>query len=157
MSNQDETVRLTPQGKARLESQLHELKTIRRPEIASLIHDAQIGGPDALDAQYEDAKNQQAYNESKINELERILENVELIDAVSGSANVQLGSSVILRDSKGKQYKYTIVGAAEGDPSQGRLSDKSPLGQALIGRKRGETFSFAAPRGEINFKVTKVG
>ena len=80
MSDNGDVVSLTLEGKARLEAQLHELKTVRRPEIASLIHDSQGGGPEAVDAQYEDAKNQQAFNETKINELERLLENVDIID-----------------------------------------------------------------------------
>jgi len=157
MSDNGDLVRLTFQGKARLEAQLHDLKTVRRPEIASLIHDSQGGGPETIDAQYEDAKNQQAFNETKINELERLLENVYIIDEAVQSATVQLGSHVILRDSDGKQYRYVLVGAAEALPSQGKLSERSPMGQALIGKKKGQQFSFAAPKGELTFKVTKVG
>jgi transcription elongation factor GreA len=157
MSNSGDVVSLTLEGKARLEAQLHELKTVRRPEIASLIHESQGGGPEAVDAQYEDAKNQQAFNETKINELERLLENVDIIDEDVQSATVQLGSHVILRDPDGKQYRYVLVGAAEALPSQGKLSEQSPLGQALIGKKKGQQFSFAAPKGEVTFKVTKVG
>ena len=109
MSDNGDVVSLTLEGKARLEAQLHELITVRRPEIASLIHDSQGGRPDAVDAQYEDAKNQQAYNETRINELERLLENVDIIDEAVQSATVQLGSQVILRHPEGKQYRYVLV------------------------------------------------
>ena len=82
---------------------------------------------------------------------------IDIIDEDIQSATVQLGSHVILRDPEGKQYRYILVGAAEALPSQGKLSEQSPLGQALIGKKKGQQFSFAAPKGEVTFKVTKVG
>lgn len=154
----DEPALLTKAGYDRLIEELNTLKTVRRAEVAALIREAQELGPDQLDAQYEDAKNQQAFLEGRIAEIERTLENASIIDetAAQKSKTVQVGSHVTVKGTDGKSRKYQLVGPTEADPSQGRISHKSPVGRALIGAKRGETVKIQTPRGETEFTVTSV-
>lgn len=154
----EEPVLLTRAGYERLLEELQELKTVRRAEIAELIRDAQELGPDHLDAQYEDAKNQQAFLEGRISEIERTLENVSIIDesAAGKAKNVQVGSTVSVKGVDGKSRKYQLVGPTEADPGQGRISHKSPVGRALMGKKRGDTVKIQTPRGEMELTVTSI-
>ena len=154
----DEPVLLTRAGMKRLEAELHELKTVRRAEVAAAIREAQELGPDQLDAQYEDAKNQQAFLEGRISEIERTLENVAIIDEASAakSKQVQVGSTVTVKQKSGKSQKYQLVGPAEADPTQGRISHKSPVGRALLGKKRGDKVVIKAPAGDVELTVTTI-
>ena len=155
----EERVMLTRGGLKKLEAELHELRTVKRAEVAAQIREAQELGPDQLDAQYEDAKNQQAFLEGRIGEIERILEDVQIIDedAASKSKLVQLGSTVTVKQAKsGKSQKYQLVGPAEADPTQGRISHKSPVGRALLGKKRGDTVTIKAPAGELEMTITTI-
>jgi transcription elongation factor GreA len=156
----DEPVLLTKAGLERLEDELHELKTVRRAEVAAMIREAQELGPDQLDAQYEDAKNQQAFLEGRISEIERILEQASVIDEASArkSKEVQVGSTVTVKPVKGsaKSRKFQLVGPTEADPTEGRISHKSPMGRALLGKKRGEKVTIKAPAGETEYTVTSI-
>jgi len=154
----EEPVLLTKGGYQRLVEELNELKTVKRAEVAALIRDAQELGPDQLDAQYEDAKNQQAFLEGRIAEIERSLENAVLIDeeAAHKSKTVQVGSSVTVKGSDGKSRKYQLVGPTEADPTQGRISHKSPVGRSLLGKKRGDEVVIQTPRGETSLTVTSI-
>ncbi|MDP2327529.1 MAG: transcription elongation factor GreA [Chloroflexi bacterium HGW-Chloroflexi-9] len=154
----EEPVLLTKGGYQRLVDELHELKTVKRAEVAALIRDAQELGPDQLDAQYEDAKNQQAFLEGRIAEIERSLENAVLIDeeAAHKSKTVQVGSSVTVKGADGKSRKYQLVGPTEADPTQGRISHKSPVGRSLLGKKRGDEVVIQTPRGETSLTVTSI-
>lgn len=149
---------LTKAGYERLVQELNTLKTVRRAEVAALIREAQELGPDQLDAQYEDAKNQQAFLEGRIAEIERILDHASIIDEASAhkSKNVQVGSNVTIKGADGKSRKYQVVGPTEADPSAGRISHKSPVGRALIGKKRGDAVKIQTPRGETEFTVTSI-
>ncbi|RLT43277.1 MAG: transcription elongation factor GreA [Chloroflexi bacterium] len=154
----EEPVLLTRGGLQRLEAELHELKTVRRAEVAAAIREAQKLGPDQLDAQYEDAKNQQAFLEGRIGEIERQLENVSIIDesAAAKSKQIQVGSTVTVKNAAGKSQKYQVVGPAEADPTQGRISHKSPVGRALLGKKNGDTVTIKAPAGDVELTVTTI-
>jgi len=154
----EEPVLLTKGGYQRLVDELNELKTVKRAEVAALIRDAQELGPDQLDAQYEDAKNQQAFLEGRIAEIERSLENAVLIDeeAAHKSKTVQVGSSVTVKGADGKSRKYQLVGPTEADPTQGRISHKSPVGRSLLGKKRGDEVVIQTPRGETSLTVTSI-
>jgi len=154
----DDAVLLTKAGYDRLVEELNHLKTVKRPEVAALIREAQELGPDQLDAQYEDAKNQQAFLEGRISEIERSLEQASIIDEESAhkSKTVQVGSNVTMKGKDGKSHKYQVVGPTEADPGQGRISHKSPIGRAILGKKRGETVKVQTPRGETEFTVTSV-
>lgn len=154
----DEPVMLTKQGMIDLQAELHRLTTVRRAEVAAAIRDAQELGPDQQDGQYEDAKNQQAFLEGRISEIERMLERATLIDerAAHRSKDVRIGSTVTVKAKGGKSQKYQLVGPAEADPSAGRISHQSPVGRALLGKKRGEKVKIQAPGGELEMTVTKV-
>lgn len=154
----EEPVLLTRAGLERLTAELHQLKTVRRAEVAAMIREAQELGPDQLDAQYEDAKNQQAFLEGRISEVERLLEKASVIDEASArkSKIVQVGSTVTVKGKDGKSRKYQLVGPTEADPTQGRISHKSPVGRALLGKKRGEKVKIQAPAGDVVFTVTSV-
>jgi transcription elongation factor GreA len=154
----EEPVLLTRGGYQKLLDELQELKTVRRAEVAELIRDAQELGPDSLDAQYEDAKNQQAFLEGRISEIERALEHAAIIDEelAHKSKTVQVGSTVTVKGQDGKSRKYQLVGPTEADPTQGRISHKSPVGRALIGKKRGDTVKIQTPRGETELTLTAI-
>ncbi len=155
----EQPVLLTKEGASRLEAELEELRTVRRPEVASEIREAQELGPDQLDGQYEDAKNQQAFLEGRIGEIERMLERVEIIDetAAHKSKEVRIGSTVSVKIKKGgKTQKYQLVGPAEASPSDGRISYESPVGHALVGKKRGDKMTVKTPGGEIEMSITAV-
>lgn len=154
----DEPVMLTKQGLDALEAELEQLTTVRRAEVAAAIRDAQELGPDQQDGQYEDAKNQQAFLEGRISEIERMLEHATVIDerAAHRSKDVRIGSTVTVKAKGGKSQKYQLVGPAEANPSAGRISHQSPVGRALLGKKRGEKVKIQAPGGELEMTVTKV-
>ncbi|MSQ31148.1 MAG: transcription elongation factor GreA [Dehalococcoidia bacterium] len=154
----EEPVLLTREGLTKLERELEELRTVRRAEVAAAIREAQELGPDQLDAQYEDAKNQQAFLEGRIAEIERALENVQIIDvaSVAKSKLVQVGSTVTVKQTSGKSQKYQLVGPTEADPTQGRISHKSPVGRALLGKKRGDTVTIKAPAGDVELTITTI-
>ena len=154
----DEPILLTKAGFLRLEEELQELRTVKRAEVAEAIREAQELGPDQLDAQYEDAKNQQAFLEGRISEIERSLENVQIIDEASAAKSklVQVGSTVTVKQASGKTQKYQLVGPTEADPTQGRISHKSPVGRALLGKKRGDKVLIKAPAGELELTVTTI-
>lgn len=154
----DKPVLLTREGLQRLEEELHQLRTVRRAEVAEEIHDAHELGTAQTDGQYEEAKNQQAFLEGRILEIERLLEMASLIDedAAKKSRVVQVGSTVGVRTAPRKRQTYHIVGPAEADPSAGRISHESPVGRALLGKKRGDTVHVRAPGGQVEMTITSV-
>jgi transcription elongation factor GreA len=151
-------VLLTPDGLAKLTAELEELRTKGRAEVAHAIHEAQELGMSQIDGQYEDAKNQQAFVEGRIIEIEKLLERATVIDekAAHHSKVVQVGSNVTVKAAKGKSQKYHIVGSAEADPAEGQISHESPVGRALVGKKRGEKVTVSTPGGTIELTVTSV-
>ncbi len=151
-------VLLTQDGIKRLEAELHELRTVRRADVAQQIRDAQELGMTETDGQYEEAKNQQAFLEGRIQEIEKMLEMAELIDesAAHASKEIRVGSTVSLKTKDNKRRKYQLVGAAETNPAEGRISDESPLGKALLGKKRGDTVKIQAPGGTVEMTITSI-
>ena len=148
---------LTPEGLANLKAELDELTTRRRREVASRIKEAREFGDISENAEYDDAKNEQAMLEARIASLEEKLRSATVIDASDlGTDIVGVGSVVHVKDEAGKSVKYTIVGSAEASPAEMKLSNESPVGKALLGRKRGEEVSFSTPRGERHLKITKI-
>jgi transcription elongation factor GreA len=150
---------LTSEGLEDLKSKLEHLQTERRREVAARIKEAREFGDIAENSEYDDAKNEQAMLEKQIADLEEKLRNARVIDErdVSGDV-VGLGVTVHVKDQKTeKSTKYRIVGSAEADPSENKLSNESPVGKALIGRKRGEVVSVPVPRGPARkLKITKI-
>jgi transcription elongation factor GreA len=148
---------LTPEGLANLKSELDHLATTRRREVAARIKEAREFGDISENAEYDDAKNEQAMLEARIAQLEEKLRSATVIDASDlGTDVVRVGSVVHVKEGDGKSTKYTIVGSAEANPSEMKLSNESPVGRALLGRKRGEEVAFATPKGQRKLKITKI-
>jgi transcription elongation factor GreA len=150
---------LTPEGLQRLKDELEQLSTARRREVAERIKEAREFGDITENAEYDDAKNEQAMVESRIAALQEKLRLATVIQTEDLSTDVvQIGSVVHVKDEKtGKSVKYTIVGSAEARPEEHKLSNESPVGRALIGRKRNETVAVKVPRGPARkLKITKI-
>jgi transcription elongation factor GreA len=151
----DKPVYLTAEGKTALEEELTHLKMVRRPEVADRIQQAKLDGDVSESGEYEDAKNEQAWVEGRIRTLEHMLQNSRIIEGVR-SDTIQLGSQVHLRDGEGSEYNWTIVGSAEANPRQSRISNESPVGKALMGKKKGDKVSVDTPGGREEFAILKV-
>jgi transcription elongation factor GreA len=150
---------LTPDGLERLKTELEELQGPKRREVAARIKEAREFGDIMENSEYDDAKNEQAMLEAKIAQLEEKLRSASVIDAKElGTDEVRVGSTVHVKDEKtGKSVKYALVGSAEADPAENKLSNESPVGKALLGHKRGETVEVAVPRGpKRKLKITKI-
>jgi len=147
---------LTPDGLARLQAELEMLRTEGRRKAARRIREAKALGDVRESGEYEDAKEYQAFIEGRIRELERLLADVQIIEAAARKETIDLGSRVRLRDADGFEEIWTIVGSAEADPRQGRISNESPVGRALLGRKAGETVEVETPAGTMCLTILEV-
>jgi len=155
----EKKVALTYEGIRELEEELKLLKVTRRKEIAQKIKEARSQGDLSENAEYDAAKDEQARNEARIVVVEKMLRNAELIDEEeSDKDSVSLGSTVTIRDEDSNEYEtYTIVGTAETNPAKMRISNESPVGAALLGRKIGETVEINLPDDEtIVYKITEI-
>jgi transcription elongation factor GreA len=153
-----ETV-LTPEGLEELKAKIQHLQTDRRREVAARIKEAREFGDIAENSEYDDAKNEQAMLEKQIADLEEKLRSARVIDEKKVDTDVvSVGVTVHVKDQKtDKSTKYKIVGSAEANPAEAKLSNESPVGKALIGHKRGETVSVPVPRGPARkLKITKI-
>jgi transcription elongation factor GreA len=150
---------LTPEGLQRLKVELEDLQTVKRREVAERIREAREFGDISENAEYDDAKNEQAMLEQRIAALEEKLRSAQVIDASELSTDVvRVGVTVNVKDEgSGDTDKYTIVGSAEANPREKKLSNESPVGKALMGHKRGETVEVALPSGKKRkLKITKI-
>ena len=148
---------LTSDGLAKLEAELEHLRAVRRQEVAQRIQRAKEIGGTVDNADYEEAKNEQAFVEGRILTLESMIMKAVLIpDDRRPAEEVGLGSAVTIVDPQGRSRKYTIVGSTEADPSQGRISNESPVGKALIGRKVGEEAEVSTPAGIAKFSIARI-
>jgi len=157
MGNQKENL-LTLDGLTRLERELDTLKTVRRREVAERIKQALEFGDISENSEYEDAKNEQGFIESRIIQIENILRNARVLDEGDIKTDtVSLGSRVALHDlESGEEVEYLIVGSAEADPERARISDESPVGRAVLGQKAGVTVTVKAPMGEIQYTIKEI-
>jgi transcription elongation factor GreA len=149
---------LTKDGFQKLQDELEFLRTAKRQEVADRLHEAMEGGELIENAEYEAAKNEQAFVEGRIQELEIILAAAHLIDDSSAHLDptlVQVGDTVVIQDEDGSTEEYTIVGAAEANPREGKISNESPLGKALLNRHPGDEVTVEAPGGSFKVKVLK--
>ncbi len=150
-------VYITAEGLKKLEEELEHLRVVRRQEVALRLREAIQGGDELIDnAEYEAAKNEQAFVEGRIIELERILAKAQIIEHNKQSDTVEIGATVTVKEGKKKAETFTIVGAAEADPKDGLISNESPLGSALLSKQVGDTVEVEAPDGVIRFKVVKI-
>ena len=146
---------LTKDGLEKLKSELKELKTVKRKEIAGRIQDAKELGDLSENAEYAEAKDQQAFTEGRIVELENTIKNAQVISEENTGGIVHIGSTMKLSSAMGDK-QYTIVGSNEANPPQGLISNESPLGQAFIGRKVGDTVEIKVPKGTVQYKILSV-
>jgi transcription elongation factor GreA len=154
MTMNNKPVYLTAEGLAKLKAELIHLITVERPRVAARIHDAKLDGDITENAEYEDAKQEQSFLEGRIGTLEAQLKNAEVIEKTNGD-KVGIGSKVVIKGEDG-QETFTIVGSAEAAPREGRISNESPVGAALMGHKKGDTVVVQAPAGSSTFTVVSI-
>ncbi|HOA81600.1 MAG TPA: transcription elongation factor GreA [Defluviitaleaceae bacterium] len=154
----EKKVVLTYEGLQKLESELQELKTVRRKEVAEKIKEARGQGDLSENAEYDAAKAEQAEIETRIVELEKILRNAQVIDEDEvGVDEINIGCKVKIFDMElCEEVDYAIVGSTEADPSQGKISNESPVGAALLGHKVGDVVEVEVPEGKLEFKVINI-
>ena len=149
---------LTKDGLKKLQDELENLKSVRRIEVAERIKQAIAFGDISENSEYDDAKNEQAFIEGRIQELEQKLRNVEVISEEKKPKNVvTMGCKVVVRDMEfNEDMEYTLVGTAEADPEAMRISNESPVGAAILGQKVGKIVEVQAPVGTIKYKIMKI-
>lgn len=148
-------VYLTAEGLEKLKAELNQLITVERPRVAARIHEAKLDGDLSENAEYEDAKQEQSFLEGRIATLEAQLRNAEVIEKGNGD-KVDIGSKVVIKGADGEET-FTIVGSAEAAPREGRISNESPVGAALMGRKKGDKVVVQAPAGPIEYTLVNIG
>lgn len=148
---------LTPEGKTKLEKELENLKKEKRPQVAANLRAAIQEGDISENAGYEESKREQAFVEGRIREIEAILADAEIVEDSDSHGTVDVGSRVTISEQGNSEYEtYQIVGSAEADPSEGRISNVSPLGKALIGNRVGEEVEVDTPGGTLLFELIAV-
>lgn len=147
---------LTQEGHQKLKQELDYLRKVRRQEVARRLHAALAEGDILENAELEDARNEQAFVEGRILTLERMLGSAVIIKEEGPRETIGLGSRVTVAETEGQHETYHIVGSAEADPAKGLISNESPLGRALLGRKVGETTEVNAPAGVLTFRVVGI-
>ena len=148
---------LTPEGRTKLEAELEQLKTVRRAQVAERIHSAKEEGDIMENSAYDEAKNEQAFVEGRIMTVEQMLKNAVMIDKTRASDSVGIGSYVtVVERGDDDDEMYQIVGSAEADPTRGRISNESPVGRALLGKRVGEEVQVKIPDGVRHLKVTEI-
>ncbi len=145
---------LSRDGLESLRKELEEMTNVRRAEVAARIHDAKEHGDLSENAEYEDAKQEQSFLEGRIATLEAQIKNAEVIEHVNGD-RVGIGSKVTVKGDDGKQT-FTIVGSAEAAPRDGRISNESPVGAALMGRRKGEKVAVTTPAGPVSYTLVSL-
>ena len=151
-------IKLTLEGKKKYEAELNELKTVKRKEIAENLQSARAQGDLSENSEYDEAKNDQAKLEARIKELETVLRNVEVIDESEMSLDkVHIGSTVKVHDREfDEDVVFQIVGSSEADPFNGKISDESPVGKALLDKSIGEVVKVETPGGESDFVILEI-
>jgi len=154
----EKEVFLTREGLLKLEQELETLKSVKRREVAERIKQAIEFGDISENSEYEDAKNEQAFIEGRILTLEKMLRNVKVIEHVENDSNiVHIGAKITLKDMEyGDEFKYTLVGSAEADPMNNRISFESPVGKAIMGKKEGDVVEVNVPAGKLKYKIMAV-
>jgi transcription elongation factor GreA len=154
MGNQ--AIYVTKEGLQKLEDELVYLRSEKRQEVAERLHEAIQDGELIENAEYEAAKNEQAFVEGRILELEQMISRAHLIEASKDKGVVSIGSTVVIQENGGSKETYTIVGAAEAQPKEGLISNESPLGRALLNQKVGDEVEVSAPAGKLHFVIKKI-
>ena len=147
---------VTPEGLAKLRAELEHLRTVRRHEIADKIRQAKELGSTVNNAEYDDAKNELAFVVGRILTLENTVKNAVIIQAEEHAPFVKPGAHVTVRTEEGGLEDYFIVGSAEADPKAGRISNESPVGRAMLGKRVGEDVEVLAPAGVVKFTIVEI-
>lgn len=151
-------IALTAEGQTKLEEELQHLETVRRREVGERIREAKDFGDISENSEYDDAKNEQAWVEGRIAEISQVLANATIIESPVRPTRVTLGARVHLKDGQtGEKFVYQLVGSAEADPNNDKISNESPVGQAIMGAKKGDVVSVTTPRGtQITYQVASI-
>lgn len=147
---------ITKEGLAKLEAELQHLLTVRRVEVAQKIKQAREMGGTENNAEFEDAKNEQSFVEGRILMLENIIKNAMIIERPAVPGVVELGDKVLVQNQDGKIEQYTIVGSTEANPVEGKISNESPVGKALLGKKIGDEVHVHTPGGVLKLLIMDV-
>lgn len=150
---------LTKDGFQKLQDELDYLRKVKRQEVAERLHEAMEGGELIENAEYEAAKNEQAFVEGRIQELDVLLASAKIIEdnGKKKSTTVNLGSKVTIKEGNFEAETFTIVGIAEANPREGKISNESPIGKAILGQKVGEAVKVETPNGTYTVKILKIG
>ena len=150
---------LTKEGFEKLQEELDYLRTVKRQEVADRLHEAMEGGELIENAEYEAAKNEQAFVEGRIQELEMLLATARVIeeDKKKRADAIQVGSTVTIQEDGYEEESYTIVGAAEANPRDGRISNESPIGKVILSHRAGDEVQVEAPDGSYKVRIVKIG
>ncbi len=146
---------LSREGLEKAREELDEMMNVKRSEVAARIHEAKEHGDLSENAEYEDAKNEQAFVEGRIQTLSALIKNAILIDEKHSTTHVQIGSTVQVESPDGNE-SYTIVGSAEAAPANGKISNESPVGRALLGHRKGEKVTVRVPAGDFTYKIVGI-
>jgi len=149
-------VPITKEGLLKIQQELDRLTSIERPQVARLIQEARELAGAQNTSEYEDAKNEQARVEGRILELQALLQNAVIIEESRDSQRVSLGATVSITNENGQEAKFTIVGSAEVDPKNGRISNESPMGKALLDKLVGDEVQVSAPAGIIRWTINRI-
>lgn len=157
----DDQTLVTKEGLKKLQDELEHLKTVKRKEVASRLKEAISYGDLSENSEYQEAKNEQAFIEGRILELEQMIKNAKIISdkkAATRTKDVQIGTTVTVRNKTDgdEPVIYTIVGSTEADPLDQKISNESPVGKALLGKKKGDTIDVSTPAGAFKYEVLKV-
>ncbi len=151
---------LSPEGLEKLKKEIEERKTIKRQEIAQRLEEAKSLGDLSENTEYSTAKEDQAFNESRILELEELIKEASIITSDGRSKKeVQIGAVVeakMMGEGNGKKFFFNIVGSHEANPSQGKISNESPLGRALLNKKAGDIIEAETPKGSVRYKIINI-
>ena len=146
---------ITKEGLSKLKDELEQLKNVKRKEVAKRILEAKELGDLSENAEYADAKEEQAFLEGRILEIEAIIRSAKIIEKDNNSRIVQIGSEIQVKGN-GEERQFTIVGSNDADPARGYISNESPMGRAFIGKRPGENVEIIAPKGKINYEVVAI-
>ena len=155
VNNLDKPVYVSAEGLKKIQSELEELRTVERQRVAERIHAAMEFGDFTENSELEQAKNDQAFLEGRIMTLEQMVKKAQIIDENTHHDKVEVGSHVMV-EAEGSREQYVIVGSAEAAPSEGRISNESPVGKALMGHRAGETVRLVVPAGAVEMKILAV-
>lgn len=149
---------LSEEGLEKMKSELDHLRTVQRKGAADRIQQSRERGSIVGNAEYEDAKNELAFIEGRILTLDNLVNNAVIIDRTKSDRDtVEVGATVAVKDQNGKSFEYTITGSTEADPSQGKISNVSPIGKCLLGKRVGEVTEVNVPSGKIKLEILSIG